>query len=198
MPRPSCLTPEELTAFHLGDLPEAALEELAAHLESCPHCEAAARALDTISDPVMAAYRESALAAPLSAPAAPPERVGEYEILGELGRGGMGVVYKARHRKLQRIVALKMLLGGSFVTSEERARFRTEAEAVARLRHPNIVQIYEVGEHDVGAGLPRPYFTLEFAAGGNLAGCLAGRPQTPRQAAAWLEALARAAHYAHQ
>ncbi|HWG42526.1 MAG TPA: protein kinase [Gemmataceae bacterium] len=198
MPRQSCLTPEELTALHLGDLPETALDEVAAHLERCPHCEAAARALDELTDPVVAAYRESALAAPLAEPAAPPERVGEYEILGELGRGGMGVVYKARHLKLQRVVALKMLLGGSFVTSEERARFRTEAEAVARLRHPNIVQIYEVGEHDVGAGLPRPYFTLEFIGGGNLAGRLAGRPQSPRQAAAWLVVLARAAHYAHQ
>ncbi|HTU16810.1 MAG TPA: protein kinase [Gemmataceae bacterium] len=198
MARLSCLTPEELKAFHLGDLPEALLEELGEHLESCPRCEAAARALDALSDPVVAAYRESALAAPLAAPAAAPESVGEYEILEELGRGGMGVVYKARHRQLQRLVALKMLLGGSFVTSEERARFRIEAEAVARLRHPNIVQIYEVGEHEADAGLPRPYFTLEFAAGGNLARRLAGRPQPPRQAAAWLEAMARAAHYAHQ
>jgi WD40 repeat protein/tRNA A-37 threonylcarbamoyl transferase component Bud32 len=198
MPRLSCLTPEELKAFNLGDLPEATLEELGSHLESCTHCEAAARSLDAVSDPVVAAYRESALAAPLAEPVAPPERVGGYEILEELGRGGMGVVYKARHLKLPRVVALKMLLGGSFVTSEERARFRIEAEAVARLRHPNIVQIYEVGEHEVDAGLPRPYFTLEFAAGGNLASRLAGRPQAPRQAAAWLETMARAAHYAHQ
>jgi eukaryotic-like serine/threonine-protein kinase len=198
MPRQSCPTPSELKAFHLGDLPEAVVEELAAHLESCARCEAAARALDELSDPVMAAYRESALAAPLAEPAAAPQQVGDYQILDELGRGGMGVVYKARHLQLSRIVALKMLLGGSFVTIEERARFQIEAEAVARLRHPNIVQIYEVGEHDVGSGLSRPYFTLEFAAGGNLASRLAGRPQPPRQAAAWLEALARAAHYAHQ
>jgi eukaryotic-like serine/threonine-protein kinase len=198
VPRLSCLTPEELKAFNLGDLPEPVLEELGAHLENCPRCEAAARALDTMSDQVVAAYRESALAAPLAEPAAPPERVGGYEIREELGRGGMGVVYKARHLKLQRVVALKMLLGGSFVTSEERARFRIEAEAVARLRHPNIVQIYEIGEHEVDAGLPRPYFTLEFAAGGNLASRMAGRAQPPRQAAAWLETMARAAHYAHQ
>jgi len=183
MPRLNCLTPEELKAFNLGDLPEAILEEWGAHLESCPHCEAAAQALDTVSDPVMAAYRESALAAPLAEPSAPPQQVGGYEILEELGRGGMGVVYKARHLKLQRLVALKMLLGGSFVTSEERTRFRMEAEAVARLRHPNIVQIYEIGEHEIDAGLPRPYFTLEFAAGGNLASRMAGRLQPPRPAA---------------
>jgi WD40 repeat protein len=198
MPRTACLTSEELTALHLGDLPETALEDLAAHLEGCARCEAAARALDGLSDPVMAAFRQSALAGPLPAPEQAPPRVGEYEILGEVGRGGMGVVYRARHLQLQRTVALKMLLGGTFAHRDERARFRTEAEAVARLSHPHIVQIYEVGEHDAGAGLPRPYFTLEFAEGGNLSSRLAGRPQPPRQAAAWLEALARAAHYAHQ
>jgi WD40 repeat protein len=90
-----------------------------------------------------------------------------------------------------------MLLGGAFAHGDERARFRAEAEAVARLQHPNIVQVYEVGEHDAGAGLPRPYFTLEFAEGGNLAARIAGRPQPPREAASWLEVLARAVHYAH-
>ncbi|HEY7159330.1 MAG TPA: protein kinase [Gemmataceae bacterium] len=198
MIRDHCLTSEELTAFHLGDLPETTLEALAAHLENCPHCEAAARALDEVSDPVVTAYRQSALAAPLTEPAGRPQRIGEYEILDEVGRGGMGVVYRARHLQLQRIVALKMLLGGPFADHDERARFHTEAEAVARLRHPNIVRIFEIGEYDIGAGPPRPYFTLEFAGGGNLSSRLAGRPQPPRQAAAWLEALARAAHYAHQ
>src|SRR5262249_20054960 len=163
----------------------------------CPRCEAAARALDGMSDAIVAAFRQSALAGLLPAPEVPPPRVGEYEILGEVGRGGMGVVYRARHLQLQRTVALKMLLGGTFAQHDQRARFRAEAEAVARLQHPNIVQIYEVGEPEADAGLPRPYFTLEFAEGGNLASRLAGRPQPPRQAAAWLEALARAAHYAH-
>jgi WD40 repeat protein/tRNA A-37 threonylcarbamoyl transferase component Bud32 len=198
MPRTACLTSEELRAFHLGDLPESVLEELGGHLEYCPRCEEAARVLDGVSDHVVAAYRRSALAGPLEALAVPPERVGDYEILAEVGRGGMGVVYKARHTQLHRTAALKMLLGGTFADHGERLRFRAEAEAVARLQHPNIVQIYEIGEHDVGAGPPRPYFTLEFVDGGNLATRLAGRPQPPRQAAAWLEALARAAHYAHQ
>jgi serine/threonine protein kinase len=197
MPRTACLTPEELTAFNLGDLPEGTLEELAGHLESCIRCETAARALDSMCDAVAAAFRQSALAGRLATPAAPFARIGDYEVLGVLGRGGMGVVYRARHLQLQRTVALKMLLGGAFAERSERARFRAEAEAVARLQHPNIVQIYEVGEYDADAGLPRPYFTLELAEGGNLASRLAGRPQPPRQAAAWLEALARAAHYAH-
>jgi WD40 repeat protein/tetratricopeptide (TPR) repeat protein len=116
-----------------------------------------------------------------------------YEILGELGRGGMGVVYKARQVGLNRLVALKMILAGGHAGPQERARFRAEAEAVACLQHPNIVQIYEVGEHD---GLP--FFSLEYVDGGSLAQKLASTPQPPRLAASLLETLARAMHYAHQ
>jgi WD40 repeat protein len=198
MRRTTCLSADELSALQQGSLPEATLVALAGHLEECPHCEAAARALDGESDALAAAYRQAVLATPPPPPEAPPQRVGDYDILGELGCGGMGVVYRARHRKLQRVVALKMLLGGAFARADDRARFRAEAEAVARLSHPHIIHIYEVGEHDAGVGLPRPYFTLELAEGGNLAGRLAGRPQPPRQAAGWLEALAGAADYAHR
>ncbi len=116
-----------------------------------------------------------------------------YELLGELGRGGMGVVYKARQVKAGRHVALKMILSGPHASSEQQARFRTEAEAIARLQHPNIVQVYEVGEH---AGWS--YFSLEFCGGGSLAGRLAGTPLPLREAAALVERLARAMHAAHQ
>jgi tetratricopeptide (TPR) repeat protein len=116
-----------------------------------------------------------------------------YEILGVLGRGGMGVVYQARQTSLRRLVALKMTLAGSHATGEQQARFRTEAEAVARLQHPNVVQIHEVGEHD---GLP--FFSLEFVDGGSLANRLDGTPRPPRQAAQVVETLARAVHAAHQ
>jgi serine/threonine-protein kinase len=86
-----------------------------------------------------------------------------YELLGLLGKGGMGVVYKARQLRLQRVVALKMILHSDHASRAERQRFQTEAEAVARLHHPNVVQIHEVGEHD-----GRPFFSLEFCAGGSL------------------------------
>jgi tetratricopeptide (TPR) repeat protein len=119
--------------------------------------------------------------------------VAGYEILGVLGRGGMGVVYRARQISLNRIVALKMILAGSHAGPQELARFRTEAEAVARLQHPNIVQIHEIGEQE-----GRPYFSLEYIDGGSLAAQLHGTPQPPRPAAHLIETLARAVHYAHE
>jgi WD40 repeat protein len=197
MPRRQCLTSAELAAFHLGDLLEAELEELGEHMERCPRCEEAYRALEGLSDPTLTAYRQSATADLLRESDALPGRVGDYEILAEIGRGGMGVVYQARHVRLGRLVALKMLLGGCVADPEQRQRFRAEAEAVARLQHPHIVQLFEVGDYEAGEGLPCPYFTLEFVEGGSLAQRLAGRPAPPRQAAAWLEPLARAVHYAH-
>jgi hypothetical protein len=98
-----------------------------------------------------------------------------YEILDELGRGGMGVVYKARQTALGRTVALKMILSGSQAGKAELARFQAEAQAVARLQHPNIVQIFEAGEHRED-GLSRPYMALEFVPGGSLADRLTGEP----------------------
>src|SRR5437762_4163585 len=116
-----------------------------------------------------------------------------YEVLGELGRGGMGVVYKARHLRLNRVVALKMILAGGHAGADERHRFQTEAEAVARLQHPGIVQIHEVGEH---GGLP--FLSLEFCPGGSLEKKLNGIPLPSRGAAILVERLARAMHAAHQ
>jgi WD40 repeat protein len=128
-------------------------------------------------------------------PASVAPNIPGYEILGILGRGGMGVVYQARQTKLNlnRVVALKMILAGSHATPDQLARFRTEAQAVARLQHRNIVQIYEVGEYD---GLP--YFSLEFCAQGSLAAQLRRGPMLPARAAALTATLARAIHAAHE
>ena len=132
------------------------------------------------------------LTGPASLPAAVATAAPGYEILGELGRGGMGVVYKARQVKLNRIIALKMILSGAHAGAHELARFRVEAEAIARLSHPNIVQVYEIGEHE-----GKPFFSLEFCGGGGLDRKLHGTPLPPREAAALVEALARAIQAAH-
>ncbi|MBI3762401.1 MAG: serine/threonine protein kinase [Chloroflexi bacterium] len=120
-------------------------------------------------------------------------RIGNYELLAEVGRGGMGVVYKARQEGLNRLVALKMILTGADSGPQERARFRAEAEAAARLQHPNIVHIHEVGEHD-----GRPFLSLEFVDGGNLEAALTGAPWPAADAARLIETLAKAMHHAHQ
>jgi serine/threonine protein kinase len=116
-----------------------------------------------------------------------------YKILATLGRGGMGVVYQARQTKLGRVVALKMILSGAHASADDLARFRTEVEAIARLQHPNIVQIFEVGEQE-----GKPFFSLEFCAGGSLERKLGGTPLPPRKAARLVETPARAMHAAHQ
>jgi WD40 repeat protein/tRNA A-37 threonylcarbamoyl transferase component Bud32 len=115
----------------------------------------------------------------------------DYEILGELGRGGMGVVYKARDIRLNRLVALKMILAKAGSSALE--RFRKEALAVARLRHPNIIQIYGVGYSN-----EQPYIALELAEGGSLAARLRGEPLPPAQAAQLVEVLANAMHAVHR
>jgi len=116
-----------------------------------------------------------------------------YEVLRELGRGGMGVVYLARQSGLERLVALKMLLAGQHASPSQRVRFEAEVKAIGRLQHPNLVQVFEVGEHE-----GRAYFSMEYLEGGNLEDKIASRPQPPRHAAELVEVLARAIHAAHQ
>jgi WD40 repeat protein len=116
-----------------------------------------------------------------------------YEILGELGRGGMGVVYRARQVQLNRLCALKMVLGGAYAGPEAIRRFLAEAETIARLEHPNIVQIHHIGEAE---GLP--YIELEYLPGGSLDRAIAGTPRPARNAAGLVEALARGVAEAHR
>ena len=123
---------------------------------------------------------------------AQPPHLSGYEVRDELGRGGMGVVYRAWDQRLHRPVAVKMLLAGDFARPDERERFQREAEAAAGLRHVNIVQVYHVGDFE-----GRPYFTMEFVEGGSLAEKLAGAPLPARLAAALVATLAEAVQAAH-
>ncbi|HTU18045.1 MAG TPA: serine/threonine-protein kinase [Gemmataceae bacterium] len=118
---------------------------------------------------------------------------GDYELLEEIGRGGMGIVYKARQRSLNRPVALKMILNGELATSEDLARFRREAQAAAHLEHPNIVPVYNAGDHEGQA-----YFSMRLVEGQTLAALLARGPLRPRDAARYLAAISRAVQYAHE
>src|SRR5262249_4380578 len=158
-----------LTTFPPGAPVPTGPEPRTEFLSRLKHCYA--RLADTEPQP----------GAPAGAPAVWPNVPG-YEVLGVLGRGGSAVVYKARQRGLNRIVALKMILAGVHASPAELSRFRAEAEAVARLQHPNIVQIHEVGEH---GGLP--FFSLEFCPGGSLAQRLSGPPLEPSRAAELVE-----------
>jgi tRNA A-37 threonylcarbamoyl transferase component Bud32 len=189
------------------------------HVDSCPACQEVLKGLvgnlsesfDAITPLFGAALAAHDSALPTLPPSIPalqvpaeatrpqtelpsgPIHVPGYEILAEVGRGGMGVVYKARQLRPERIVALKMLLAGRHAEPNDRTRFLREADAVAQLQHPNIVPLYEAGQHG-----DLPYFTLEFVSGGSLANLLQGKPLPPRDAARLVEQLARGMQYAHE
>ena len=196
---------------------EAATESLAAGARVvCPLCgkgvqpPAPVSAVDQTLVPADSSNLDATLVRPggVTEPAAVPpggdapvaawHAVPGYEILGELGRGGMGVVYKARQTGLGRLVALKMILHAEHAGREERQRFLREAEAVAGLRHGNIVQIYQVGATEPEPGRDAvPFMALEFLDGGSLDRKIAGTPWPPRPAAELVETLSRAVHHAH-
>ena len=157
-------------------------------LRRCQSMEAQIDAMFPPSSDGIAARRRRLLSTNDSLPQIPG-----YQVESILGRGGVGLVYRAKHLKLNRYVALKMLLSGTYGDPHEAARFTREAQAVASLRHAHIVQVYDIGEWD-----GKPYFTMEIMEGGSLAAKLEGTPQPTDQAAALLLTLATAAHAAHQ
>ncbi|HEV3344834.1 MAG TPA: protein kinase [Pirellulales bacterium] len=173
---------EVLRAFALGSLPEAELEQVAQHLAGCDACRDHVEKIpgDSLTELVRGAEPEKRVPLRLQA---------GYEILQMVGRGGMGVVYRARQVDLDRIVALKQISGD--VGADDLARFRAEASAMARLKHPNILQVYDVGEQDA-----RPYLACEFVDGG-LDRCLTGEPLPFRSACRLVAMLARAVQAAH-
>lgn len=122
-----------------------------------------------------------------------PLQMGDYQLVSELGRGGMGVVFRARQASLDRDVAVKMLLDGRWATPADRARIRAEAAAAAQLHHPNIVPVYEVGNQEAGI-----FFSMKYVAGETLADRLRRGPMAGREAASMLAIVSRAVHYAHQ
>jgi WD40 repeat protein/tRNA A-37 threonylcarbamoyl transferase component Bud32 len=194
----------------LGQLPRRPAEVVCHHLATCPECQAAAERLDQATDGLIRSLRRAARptavdttvstfcpasseAEIIGVPLPLPGRIAGYDVLEELGRGGMSVVYKARQPYPGRLVALKMILAGVHADTVRRARLLAEADALARLRHPHIVQVYEVGQHQ---GVP--FLSLEYLNGGSLAQQLQGVPQPSRAAASLVETLARALHHAHQ
>jgi serine/threonine protein kinase len=190
------------------DLPPARPEEPATHVEppkgpaDAPtanfEAPAKVRPADTLTLVTTPAEQASATvtqvtgSVPQVQPGAPPPLFGDYELVAEVARGGMGVVYRARQRTLNREVALKMILSGRLASPEDMQRFRAEAEAAAALQHPNIVQI-----HEVGAIEGQHYFSMQFIDGRTLAHRLADGPLPSRDAARYVRQVARAVHYAH-
>lgn len=164
--------------------------------ELLPELEQRITALERMANLVDAAHETVTFDTARSQPELPASAgwpsIPGYEILGELGRGGMGVVYKARQVSLNRIVALKMILAGAHAGQEATTRFLREAEIIARMKHPHVVQVHEFGSHEGKA-----FFSLEYLEGGSLADKLRGEPQSPAQAAQMVEVLACAVEAAH-
>jgi tetratricopeptide (TPR) repeat protein len=194
------LSDDEVRGLLVGALPDDQQAEAEAHLWHCADCrDSLRRQTEPASEVPPLSLTTLHVEETPTDPLESPPVISGFEIMELLGCGGMGVVWKARQLRPARTVALKVLRAGLPGDTCASQRFRAEAEALARLQHPGIVQIYEVGEwHAGGAGPIVPYFSLEFCAGGSLAGRLAGAPLPPNEAAALVVAVARAVHHAHR
>ncbi len=191
----ACPSRPELEEFLTDCLPAESENRVLTHLESCSECQQILELLT--AGPVGDLGRRQTVASTADLEGNVrghlPSRIGQYTVIRELAHGGMGVVYLAEQANLKRLVALKVIRHGINATLEEVARFRDEAEAVARLQHPNIVQIHEVGGQD---GVH--YLALEYVEGGSLDQRIAGTSQDPWAAARLIATLARAVEHAHR
>jgi serine/threonine protein kinase len=195
---PNCPSLEQLDRYNCGLLSPGEAEEIARHLAVCAECAAAFEEEDTLAD------RPRVTPNPPSTPQemvpshrfqrlpAEPVEFGKYHLLRKIAEGGMGIVYEAIEEPLHRVVALKLVRCGRLAGEVALQRFRTEAQAVARLEHPHIVRIYDYGEYD-GA----PYISMELMAGGSLAEKLRGQPLPEQEAAQLVATLAQAVQFAH-
>jgi WD40 repeat protein/serine/threonine protein kinase len=207
-----CPSTDQLEHLLDEQLDDAQYRDVTEHVGACPSCQAAlermtyASAVSGVSltlaqrtstetmTPFLTNLKHTSVTAlPAGPPGGAMPTLPGYEIIRELGRGGMGVVYQARQVGLNRMVALKMILAGAHAGPTHVARFRQEAEAIASLHHPNIVHIYDIGEAD---GIP--YCALEYVEDGNLGQRLRGDPQAIEPAVALIETLAHTIHFAHQ
>ncbi|HEY1186388.1 MAG TPA: serine/threonine-protein kinase, partial [Gemmata sp.] len=220
-----CPDDTELAGFLNDSLGADRLAGVSGHVDGCPRCQVRLDRLTEQSDGAVARYRElssgelpnaasdgivspEAVTQILSAKPVVPgfgglPQVPGFEIVAEIGRGGMGVVYRARHRRLNRLVALKMILAGGAADPLAVQRFLFEGEALARVQHPQVVTVFEVDTYDGPNGAPVPYLAMELLEGGSLSRRLRGGPAgpaqrfAPRAAAELIEGLARAVHAAH-
>jgi hypothetical protein len=210
----TCPDRQLLASLLLGTLPPEQEEAVNRHLDDCPACAAAAEQVETTTDPLIDALRRSKTQGGSTGGPPPDGRAATlgymtgasytgsfqlegFRILREVCRGGMGVVFYAVQSKLDRPVAIKMILAGRLAGPEERVRFLMEGGLLARLNHPNFVQVYEVGTVEASAGMAQPYLVLEYVDGGNLRAELAGKPRPARRAAEQVLVLARAIEAAH-
>jgi WD40 repeat protein/serine/threonine protein kinase/tetratricopeptide (TPR) repeat protein len=206
------MTPHpDLARFHRwlnADLSAEENQEIEVHLQECPDCVSAVERLTDLPPELHLLLSGQAATAATTglgksrpwpgrlnrpAPSAGLPTLPGFEMIAELGRGGMGIVYKARQPSLDRLVAIKVLREGDLAGPDDLARFRREAEAAARLQHANIVQVYEVGQHE-----GRPFLALEFVEGDSLARKVAVQPLPAREAAQIVRTLADTMHAAHQ
>ncbi|QJW96606.1 WD40 repeat domain-containing serine/threonine protein kinase [Frigoriglobus tundricola] len=225
---PDCPDDTELAGFLNESLPTERLEPVSGHVDGCPRCQARLDRLTEQTSGAVARYKElqpSALPDSRSGATASPDAdtqilgarnplaalahaelptVPGFDVAAEIGRGGMGVVYRARHRRLNRLVALKMILAGTAADPRVVQRFMIEAEVLARIQHPQVVQVFEVGTYQGPSGVPIPYLAMELLEGGSLGRKLRERNTAPgprwpapRAAAELIEGLARAVHAAH-